>query len=66
MLSEGAYREGDMSITRCFKGDKFTRVYGSAIPVGAVVEVRRFFPRRRAVIEYAGRAYLTMLWCLRK
>ena len=51
---------------RRFKGDKFTRAYGSPIPVGAIVEVLRFFPRRRAVIQYGGATFLTMLWCLEK
>lgn len=53
-------------MNRRFKGDRFTRVYGCPIPVGAVVNVCRFFPRRRVVIEYGGRPYLTMLWCLEK
>lgn len=51
---------------RRFKGDKFTRVYGSAVPVGATVLVRRFFPRRRVLVEYNGQPYMTMLWCLEK
>ena len=51
---------------RVFKGDKWTRLYGSPIPTGAVVIVRRFFPRRRVVVSYNDSEHLTMLWCLRK
>ena len=59
-------RDGGVAAVRRFKGDRFTRVYGSPIPVGAVVRVLRFYARRRAVIEYQGLTYLTMLWCLEK
>jgi len=51
---------------RTFKGDKWTRAYGSRIPVGTSVKVLRFYPRRRVIVEYNGEAILTMLWCLKK
>lgn len=51
---------------RRFKGDKWTRMLGSRIPQGAVVRVLRFFPRRRAVVEYRGEPIATMLWCLER
>lgn len=50
---------------RLFRGDKWTRLYGSAIPVGATVDVLRFMPRRRVLVTYEGATYMTMLWCLR-
>jgi hypothetical protein len=39
---------------------------GSRIPDGAVVEVLRFYPRRRVEVIYNGERMLTMLWCLKK
>jgi len=53
-------------IWRIFKGDRWTRAYGSRIPHGTRVRVLRFLPRRRALVEYNGEAILTMLWCLKK
>lgn len=47
---------------RVFIGKK--KIY--QIPHGAVVTVLRFFPRRRALIEYKGIRYLTMSTLLRK
>jgi len=47
-----------------FKGDKWMRFYGSPIPVRALLLVRRYFPRRRALVIYEGREYLTFVWCL--
>jgi hypothetical protein len=52
--------------TRYFKGDRYTRLYGSRIPHGAMVRVLKFCPRRRVLVEYEGQAILTMLWCLSK
>ena len=51
---------------RIFKGDKWTRILGSRIPDGSLVRVVRFYPRRKALVEYEGVAILTMLWCLKK
>lgn len=51
---------------RIYKGDKWTRALGSTIPIGAVVEVVKFYPRRRAMVRYQGVDVLTMLWCLKK
>jgi len=57
-------------VPRIFKGDKWTRIYGSPIPIGAPVMVHRFYPRRRALVHFPpimdGQLYVTMLWCLRK
>lgn len=53
-------------MTRHFKGDKWTQLYGSPIPVGSQVAVHRFMPRRRVLVDYRGTRYLTMLWCLEK
>jgi len=53
-------------VVRLFKGDKWTRFLGSSIPHGAIVNVVKFLPRRRVIIEYSGEKYLTMLWCLTK
>jgi len=52
--------------TRIFKGDKWNRLLGSRIPFGTVVEVIKFYPRRRVMVEYNGEPILTMLWCLKK
>ena len=51
---------------RYFKGDRWTREFGSAVPYGAKVGVVRFYPRRKALIEYDGKPIVTMLWCLSK
>lgn len=51
---------------RIFKGDRWTRYYGSRIPIGAMVEVVKFYPRRRVMVKYQGERILTMLWCLKK
>ena len=53
-------------MTRIFKGDKWTQAFGSRIPLGTVVEVLKFYPRRRVMVSYQGELVLTMLWCLRK
>jgi len=53
-------------MARIFKGDRWTEAYGSRIPVGATVVVRRFMPRRRVLVEWNGEPILTMLWCLAK
>jgi len=53
-------------IQRVFKGDKWTRLLGSRIPIGEVVKVIRFYPRRRVLVEYEGELIGTMLWCLAK
>jgi len=52
--------------TRIYKGDKWTRLYGSKIPVGAVVSVVKFCPRRTVIVEYNGERIITKLWCLKK
>ncbi len=51
---------------RCYKGDFATRLHGSQIPEGSIVEVVRFYARRRVLVRYNGRCYLTLLWCLAK
>jgi len=53
-------------ILRIFKGDKWNRELGAIIPDGAIVEVIRFWPRRKVLVKYAGQPVLTMLWCLKK
>ena len=51
---------------RIFKGDKYNKMIGTRIPFGTVVDVVRYFPRRRVIVEYQGEQILTMLWCLQK
>jgi len=53
-------------VLRYFKGDKWNKILGSRIPLGALVEVVRFYPRRRAMVKYNGDLKLTMAWCLVK
>ena len=50
---------------RIFKGDKWNKLLGSQIPIGAVVEVIRFYTRRRVLVSYQGEPINTM-WCLSK
>ncbi len=57
---------GRLRQKRIFKGDKWTEVLGSVIPIGTAVEVIRFCYRRRVLVEYHGVLVLTMLWCLKK
>ena len=52
-------------IYRIFKGDKYTRIEGSIIPIGTPVKVIRYMFRRRALVEYQGERILTILWCLK-
>ena len=52
--------------TRIFKGDRYTREYGSRIPPGQTVNVVKFYPRRRVLVEFQGQKILTLLWCLKK
>jgi hypothetical protein len=47
-----------------FKGDKWSKIIGSRIPLGSMVEVVRFCYRRRVLVRYQGEEILTMLWCL--
>jgi hypothetical protein len=54
------------SIMRVFKGDKWTRLYGSKIPLGEIVRVIKFCPRRTVIVEYLGERIITKLWCLEK
>jgi hypothetical protein len=49
-----------------YKGDKWTRIIGSRIPIGAEVKLIRYCYRRRALIEYNGEQILTMSYCLIK
>lgn len=58
MIGAGIYRR--------FKGDRHTRACGSRVPIGAIVEVIKFYPRRRALILHKGESILTMTWCLEK
>ena len=53
-------------ILRVFKSDKWARIYGCRIPIDSIVEVIKFYPRRKVLIKYNGESILTMLWCLRK
>jgi hypothetical protein len=53
-------------VYRIYKGDRATQLHGSRIPIGARVQVIKFLPRRRAVVEWNGERILTMLWCLKK
>lgn len=49
---------------KVFKGDKWNRLLGTRIPIGSMVEVVRYFTRRRVLIRYNGELINTMLWCL--
>lgn len=51
---------------RVFKGDRWVKLYGSRIPIGSIVEVIKFYYRRRVLIKYNGEIILTLLWCLKK
>lgn len=51
---------------RIFKGDKWNLLLGTRIPVGAVVKVIKFCPRRTVIVEYLGERIITKLWCLKK
>ncbi len=52
--------------TRIFKGDKWTKWLGSRIPIGEIVNVVKFCPRRTVIVEYNGEKIITKLWCLAK
>ena len=51
---------------RIFKGDKWNRILGTRIPLGAIVKVIKFCPRRKVIVDYTGGRIVTMLWCLKK
>ncbi len=50
---------------RVFKGDKWTKIIGSRVPIGATIEVVRYCYRRRVIIRYVNEEMMTMLWCLK-
>lgn len=52
-------------MTRIFKGDQWTRLFGSRVPIGSVVEIIRFYSHRRVLIRFDGQTIGTMLWCLK-
>lgn len=64
MIAKDAHTQ--IMTTRIFRGDKWTKLCGSRVPVGTEVRVIKFYPRRRAMIEYEREPILTMLWCLKK
>ena len=51
---------------KIYRGDKWTRLLGSIIPIGAPVKVLKYCFRRRVLVEYQGKTILTMLWCLKE
>jgi len=51
---------------RSFKGDKWNRLFGYAIPCDAIVQVVRFGPRRKVLVRWNGQLLVTMLWYLGK
>ena len=51
---------------RYYYPDGIAKKCGSQIPTGAPIEVVKFFPKRRAIIEYNGRRYMTSSLCCRK
>ena len=53
-------------LNRTYKGDRYSRMTGCPIPVGSTVRVVKFLARRRAVVEYQGKRYYTLLFCLAK
>jgi hypothetical protein len=59
-------REGQGFMLRRYKLDATQRMLGSKVPDGASIEIVRFMPRRRVLINYRGEIILTMLWCVPK
>lgn len=55
-----------MAEQRYFKGDKWNKQFGYAVPNGAMVEVVRFGLRRKVLVRWNGQLLITMLWCLSK
>ena len=51
---------------RDFKPDKWNKLLGSRIPSSASVEIIKFMPRRRVIVNYQGEIINTMLWCVPK
>ncbi len=51
---------------RIYNGDKWTKLLGSRIPIGSIVRVIKFYPRRRVMVDYNGEPILTMSWCLKR
>jgi len=49
-----------------YKGDKWTVINGAEIPQGAAVDIVRFYPRRRVLVRWEGRLYLTLRWCIER
>lgn len=56
--------EHPIIFSKVFKGDKWNRLLGTRIPIGSVVEVVRYFTKRRVLVQYNGELINTMLWCL--
>jgi hypothetical protein len=53
-------------MTHYYYPDGIARKCGSQIPAGAAIEVVKFLPKRRAIIECNGRRYMTSSLCCRK
>lgn len=53
-----------MTEHRYFKGDKWNKQFGYAGPYGAMIEVVRFGPRRKVLVQWNGQLFITMLWYL--
>ena len=51
---------------RIYKGDKWTDIYGSRIPIGTVVNIVKFCPKRTVIVECQGEKIITKLWCLKR
>jgi len=55
-----------LEIKRHYYPDGMARRAGSQIPAGAEIAVVKFLPKRRAIIEYEGKRYMTSSLCCRK
>lgn len=54
-----------MSEKGIFKGDKWNHLLGFGIPPGSTVELLKYLPKRKVLVEYNGMKIVTMLWCLK-
>lgn len=51
---------------RIYVPDGSAKKCGHTIPSGSEVKIIKFLPKRRAVVEWNGRRFLTLSLCCRK
>lgn len=51
---------------KCWRASKSKEGMPYQVPVGAMVEVVKFYPKRRVLVRYRGKLILTYQGCLKE